>query len=147
MKAIIASVHRSGSNYLASVLDGAIEGVKVSGEDRAFLPKYAGGEEGYKAHVQKYIDNAPDEFVHISPQFTHISKDIEADKLAFLIRNPYDHALSKVNFNPEWKDKFLDSLISDIELFYGYIAKGRNKIFKYESLDKKGILSVCKWLL
>ena len=146
MKAIIGSVHRAGSNYLAKVLDSAIDGLKVSGEDKSFLPKYKGDLEGYKKHVQEYIDNSPEDFVHISPQFTYIAKDIKADKVAFLIRDPYHHCLSKINFYDGWKDKQLDALISDIELFYGYIAKGRNKVFKYENLNLIGIEDICEWL-
>ena len=146
MKAVIGSVHRAGSNFLAGVLDKAIEGYKVSGEDMIYISKYRGNPEGYKGHVQKYIDNAPDNFVHISPQFTFLTKELDIDKVAFLIRNPYNHCLSKINLNSDWKDKLLDALISDLDLFYGYIAKGRNKVFKYENLDSKGISSICKWL-
>ncbi len=146
MKAVIGSVHRAGSNYLASVLNKAIEGFEVSGEDMSYISKYRGNAEGYKDYVQKYIDNAPGDFVHISPQFTYLAKELELDKVAFLIRNPYDHCLSKINLNSDWKDKLLDALISDLDLFYGYIAKGRNKVFKYENLDSKGIGAICKWL-
>ena len=146
MKAIIGSVHRAGSNYLASVLNQAVSDYTIEGEDFDTVSKYKGNKEDFLSYVQAFIDNKPSNYVHISPQFTYLAKDLEVDKVAFLIRNPYDHALSKVNLDSKWKDELLDNLISDIELFYGYIAKGRNKVFKYENLDKKGIESVAKYL-
>jgi hypothetical protein len=146
MKVVIGSVHRAGSNYLASVLDKAIDRFDVSGEDMKYISKYRGDFDGYKDYVQKYIDKSPENFIHISPQFTYLAKELELDKVAFLIRDPYEHCLSKINLNSDWKDKLLDALISDLDLFYGYIAKGRNKVFKYENLDSKGIGVICKWL-
>ena len=146
MKAIIGSVHRAGSNYLASVLDQAVSDHTIEGEDFKTISKYKGEKEGFKSCVQSFIDSKPENYIHISPQFTYLLKDLEVDKIAFLIRDPYSHALSKINLDERWKDVLLGSLISDIELFYGYIAKSRNKIFKYEDLDKKGIEEVAKYL-
>ena len=74
MKAVIGSVHRAGSNWLASVLNQAIKAYRVEGESRVIA------EDNSLNGVQEFLDYAPLNYIHVSPQFTTISKDLKVDK-------------------------------------------------------------------
>lgn len=163
MKILIGGVHRSGTNYLAYVLGQAVKGYKVIAEDFDTIAKgidvvkYQRAEgkaledllSEYAEHVNTFIESQPDNFIQVSPQYTLTlgSKEIKADKKVFLIRNPFDHALSKCNLNPVWTNRKLDLLIKDVETYYNHISKyKRIKKFRYEDLRDGGIENLIDYL-
>lgn len=158
MRFLITGSGRTGTLFLAQVL----------GRSRSFIVRHEHYDDGvygpswrcgYDTTRRQHIVNAKERFLshdnygEVNSSLRFIANDLPVDKLAVVIRHPYDIILSSINKSPyRWlADSFhkeLDALNQTLKVSHELLQDESVPVFRFERFTSKedGLCEILHWL-